>query len=239
MLITPLLFIIYERVIVPRSEKSQAREADEIEERSKVIIAGHGRVGGIINRMLRNAGLNPTVIDYSAGQLDMLRKFGVHVYFGDATRPDLLHSAGIDEARVFVVAIDDKHQITEVVKHVTSHHPHVHVIARAVDRHHTYELWAAGCRDIIRETFDSSLRMGRSVFEAFGASRKSAERILEEYVASDRESMIELADVYDLDIPAHENDAYVRKARKIMEENEPKLRERILEIMAEEKVPAE
>ena len=239
MLITPILFIFYERVIVPMSEQGQTREADTIEERSKVIIAGHGRVGGIINRMLRNAGLNPTVIDYSARQLDILRRFGVHVYFGDATRPDLLHSAGIDEAKILIVAIDDKHQITEIVKHAIHHHPHVHVIARAVDRHHVYELWAAGCRDIIRETFDSSLRMTRSAFEALGATREKAERIVEENVQYDRQSMIELASVYDLNIPAHENDAYVAKAREVFEESEPKLRARVLEIMAEDEVPAE
>ena len=129
---------------------------------SHIIIAGHGRVGGLVNRMLRAAGYHTTVIDFSSKQLDMLAKFGVKVYFGDATRPDMLISAGIAEAKLFVIAIDDKDQITELVRHVTKAYPNLHVIARAVDRNHVYDLWAAGCRDIIRETYDSSTRMGRS-----------------------------------------------------------------------------
>jgi monovalent cation:H+ antiporter-2, CPA2 family len=168
MLLTPGLFILYDRVIVPRTSRELAREADPIDHHSAILIAGHGRIGGIVNRMLQAAGHTPTVIDYSAKQLEILQKFGFRAYYGDATRPDLLHAAGIADARVFVIAIDDRHKTTELVRYVASTYPNVHIIARARTREHVYDLYAAGCRDIIRETYDSSLRMGRSVFEALG-----------------------------------------------------------------------
>ena len=166
MLLTPALFILYERVIVPRFNTTLKREADEITEQSHIVIAGHGRVGGIVSRMLRAAGHAPTVIDFSSKQLDMLSRFGIRAYFGDATRPDMLHAAGMHQAKIFVIAIDDKERITELVKYVQHHYPNVHVVTRAMDRDHVYNLWAAGSRDIIRETYDSSLRMGRSGFSS-------------------------------------------------------------------------
>lgn len=95
MLLTPALFIIYDRLIAPRYSDEESREADDIDAVSNIIIAGHGRVGGMVARVLRAAGHTPTVIDYSSKQLDMLEKFGVKAYFGDASRPDLLHAAGI------------------------------------------------------------------------------------------------------------------------------------------------
>ena len=231
MLLTPLLFIIYDKVIAPRYSEGQSREADTIEERNHIIIAGRGRVGGLVDRVVTGAGYSTTVIDYSSKQLDILRRFGMHAYFGDATRPDLLHSAGIEDAKILVVAIDDKHQITELVKYAVANFPNLHVMARAVDRHHVYELWSIGCRDIIRETYDSSLRMGRSAFEALGIPREKAEMMVDEFRQSDAASMIELASAYDINIPAHENEAYVEKARKFNEENEPEMRERIKAIM--------
>lgn len=214
MLLTPLLFIVYERVIVPRYTAEQEREADKIEEESNIVIAGHGRVGGIVARMLRAAGHTPTVIDFSARQLDMLKRFGVRAYFGDATRPDMLHAAGMHQAKIFVIAIDDKHQITDLVRYVHHHYPDVHIVARATDRNHVYDLWAAGSRDIIRETYDSSLRMGRSVFEALGADKDQAQQASDAFNAIDRKGMLETASHYDPDIPVHENDAFVEKVRE-------------------------
>ena len=215
MLLTPLLFIVYERFIAPHFETRTERPADAIDEKCKVIIAGHGRVGGIVNRMLRGSGFETTVIDYSASTLEMLRAFNVKVYYGDATRPDLLHAAGIAEADLMVIAIDNKEHITELTRYVVAHYPHVHVIARAVDRHHVYDLWAAGCRDIIRETFDSSLRVGRSALEALGMSRERAQQISSEFETVDRRYMREMAGLYNPDIPSHENPAYVAKVKEL------------------------
>ncbi|MBL6427732.1 MAG: cation:proton antiporter [Maritimibacter sp.] len=213
MLLTPALFILYDRVVAPRFSEAEEREMDAIDEASDIIIAGHGRVGGIVARMLRGAGLTPTVIDFSARQLEMLKKFDVQAYYGDATRPDLLHAAGIEHAKLLVIAIDDKHQITELVTYVKKHYPDVHVIARAVDRPHVYDLWWAGCRDIIRETYDSSLRMSRSAVEALGYSRDQADRVTEMFAEMDRSAMLIAAEHYDPAISILDNEAYIEGLR--------------------------
>jgi CPA2 family monovalent cation:H+ antiporter-2 len=216
MLLTPALFIAYDRLIAPRFGEAQAREDDDIDRKSPVIIAGRGRVGGIVDRMLTAAGYTPTVIDFSSRQIENMSKFGAQVYFGDATRPDLLAAAGIAEAKLLVVAIDDKEQISEVVHYVLKNYPDVHVIARAIDRDHVYHLYAAGCRDIIRETYDSSLRMGRSAFEALGFAREHAEAMTDAFQDMDRRSMVAVADTYDVTIPPTENEAYLARVREIM-----------------------
>jgi CPA2 family monovalent cation:H+ antiporter-2 len=217
MLLTPALFIVYEKLIAPRFGKAQEREADEIDDTGKIIIAGHGRFGGVINRILSAAGYKTVVLDYQSEQLERLRAFGVKVYFGDAMRPDLLHAAGIEDARMLVIAIDDKESATELVRYVTESFPHVYIVARALDRHHVYELWAAGCRDIIRDTFDSSVRAGRSALEALGVHPYDAERQVRGFVLNDKEQMFELASSYDPDIPPHENEEYVRRAREFLD----------------------
>lgn len=239
MLITPLLFILYDQIVAGIYARGQEAEADEITENNGIIIAGRGRIGGIVDRMLRTAGYTSTVIDYSSKQLDILRTYGVsHAYFGDATRPDLLHAAGIDKAKMLIVTIDDKEQITELVAYAARNFPDLHLIARAVDRHHVYELWAHGCRDIIRETYDSSLRIGRSAFEAMGVPREAADEMKMAFHEMDQQSMIEVADVYDMDIPAHENEAYVSRVRERSETWEAELHDRMMEIMDGDKEKA-
>ena len=220
MLLTPLLFVLYEKMIAPRFDGEVDHDADEIEETGEVIIAGHGRVGGIVARMTRGAGFKTTVVDYSAAQLEMLRKFGIRAYFGDATRPDLLESAGIKSAKLFIVAIDDRDRTTDVVRYVQANYPHVHIIARAHDRNHVYKLWAAGCRDIIRETFDSSIRMGRSAYEALGIPSEKAHQMAEGVRADDATSMILMAGHFDPEIPNSQNGPYLAAARALMDEQE-------------------
>ncbi|MBO9467914.1 cation:proton antiporter [Tropicibacter sp. R15_0] len=213
MLLTPALFILYDRVIAPKFSEEEEREADEIDQESKIIIAGHGRVGGLVARALRGAGLNPTVIDFSSKTLETLKAFDLKAYYGDATRPDLLHAAGVGEAELFVIAIDDKERITELAKYLHKHHPDLHVVARAVDRNHVYDLWHAGCRDIIRESYDSSMRMSRSAFEALGLSRYQAQSMVDTFNDMDRKSMLMAAEHYDPAIPALENEAYINSIK--------------------------
>ncbi|MCW1930935.1 cation:proton antiporter domain-containing protein [Pararhodobacter zhoushanensis] len=216
MMLTPALFILYDRVIRPRYDREELRDADEITEPGIAIVAGHGRFGGVVNRMLLAAGYETTVLDYSATQLDMLRSFGVRAFYGDATRPDLLHAAGIDAAKLLIIAIDDKDQATALAHYVHHNHPHVHIIARARDRRHVYQLFAAGCRDIIRETFDSSVRAGRSAYEALGMHPFEAERLARAFVKEDRHALYELAQLWDPALPDHINEPYRLKARELM-----------------------
>ena len=231
MLLTPALFIFYDKLIAPRYSRQQAQEADEITSNANIIIAGHGRFGGIVNRALQAANYESTVIDYSNEQLEMLRRFGLNVYFGDATRPDLLHAAGIESAKVLVIAIDDKEAITELTRHVHEHHPHVHIVARAVDRWHVYDLWAVGCRDIIRETYDSSIRAARSTFEALGFEREKAERLTAVFEEFDRTTMRELAEAYDIHDPDSEIGEYARVVRENMEVWEADLKIRMKAVL--------
>lgn len=224
MLLTPLLFIFQEKFLSGGEETKADRDADEIEEQSSVVIAGHGRFGGIVNRMLRGLGYETTVLDFNYENLDALRTIGIKVYFGDATRSDLLHSAGLEKAEIFVIAIDEKEQITELVKYCTKHYPNLHVIARAVDRHHVYDLYAAGCRDIIRESFDSSVRAGRSALEAMGIHPFEAERKARNFVKMDQEMMVKLASVYKPDVPFHQNKEYVKRVQEVREDSEAELR---------------
>ncbi|MFK7826898.1 MAG: monovalent cation:proton antiporter-2 (CPA2) family protein [Oligoflexales bacterium] len=223
MLLTPAAFILYEFVAKKLSGKEDEREADEVEEKSPIIIAGHGRFGGVVNRMLRGLGYQTTVLDYSYSQLEVLRKYGLKVYFGDATRPELLHAAGIEEAEILIIAINEKDAITEMAHYVCKNYPKVHVIARAFDRHHVYELYAAGCRDIIRETFDSSVRVGRSSLEAMGIHPFEAERKARKFVQTDKQILISMAPLYKPDIPPDQNPEYVAKAIEIREEMEAML----------------
>jgi CPA2 family monovalent cation:H+ antiporter-2 len=226
MMLTPALFIIWDRAIRPRLDTAIAREADTIHAPAHVLIAGHGRFGGIVNRILLAAGHETTVLDHSAEQLETLRAFGVRAYYGDATRPDLLHAAGIHEAKILVVAIDDADRATALVHYVHHNHPQVHIVARARDRRHVYQLWAAGCRDIIRETFDSSVRAGRSALEALGTHPFEAERLTRAFVADDRASLAELAELWRPDVPEPQNAAYVNRAREIMARQAETLRHR-------------
>ncbi|UTH48691.1 cation:proton antiporter [Loktanella salsilacus] len=196
MLLTPGLFIFHDKVILPRAAKGLAREQDTIDGPADIIIAGHGRVGGIVKRMLEGGGFDPTVIDYSAAQIDTLRLYGLRAYFGDATRPDMLEAAGIRSAKMLIVTIDDREKATQLVAYVKEHFPRVHVIARARDRHHVYELFNAGCRDIIRETFDSSVRMGRSALEAMGVSHADATDMADGFVDDDSARLIVMAPVF-------------------------------------------
>ena len=113
------------------------------------------------------------------------------------------------------MAIDEKEQIDQIVSHVIQHHPQVHVIARATNRHHVYELWALGCRDIIRETYDSSVRMGRSALEALGIEHPTAEEMVEAFRRADGVAMVAAAAAYDPAVPVMENEAYVSLIREI------------------------
>ena len=231
MLVTPLLFILHDKLIAHAYCTSQTPdEADTIDEENPIIIAGRGRVGGIVDRMLDAAGHRATVIDYNSQHLENLKKFGITTYYGDATRPDLLASAGIERARILVVALDERQQIDKLVRYACEAFPNLHVVARAKDRDHVYHLWAMGCRDIVRETYDSALRMGRSVYEALGHDRQAATAMVEAFEEMDRTSMREVADAYRLDIPPYENEELLAKIRELKAEWDPKLRDAMDEI---------
>ncbi|REG85008.1 cation:proton antiporter [Marinomonas pollencensis] len=226
MLLTPILFILYDRFLAPLYLKNKDDQPQGVgmPNDKKIIIAGSGRMGSLIDRMLNLAGYDTTVIDYSTKQLMTLQRFGVNNHFGDVTRPELLHAAGIEDAQLLIIAIDEAEQISKLVKYVSAHYPHLHVIARAKDRHHVYDLWSYGCRDIIREVHDSSLRMGRSAFEALGVSQENADKMVDLYREHDKDAMVAVADAHQIGVPAHENSQYIEKVKAFLEASDPEIR---------------
>lgn len=169
MFLTPGLFILFEKVIVKRFEiKADARPDDTIEERAPVIIAGIGRFGQIVNRLLRANGFNTVIIDHELSQIERVRRVGIESYFGDVSKPDLLHTSGIAEANLFVLAIDQKEAAVDLCKYLKNTYPNLKVLARAFDRGHYYELCEAGADWVISETYYSALTMGGEALKYLG-----------------------------------------------------------------------
>ena len=174
MLLTPLLFILHDRIARRLAEARPDLEADTIEDKGRVIIAGIGRFGQVVNRLVRSSGAATTVLDADMSAVQLMRRFGIKGFFGDPARPELLAAAGLAEADVLVVAVDNRDSATKIVTHARRVRPDIHIVARARDRTHVYELYQAGADDIVRETFDSSVRAGRYALENIGLTEYEA-----------------------------------------------------------------
>ena len=216
MALAPLLMILDDKVIQPRlSASSPSRAADTIaESEASVIIAGHGRFGMTVGRLLSASGIRAVVLDHDAEQIDALRRFGFKVYYGDASRPDLLEAAGAHAAKILVIAVDDREKINEIAETARKHFPHLTLFARATDRTHAYELLNSGIEHVFREMFDSSVAMGRGVLVALGRHPFEALRAARSFSALDDSLMRRSA--------AHANDDaalvdFARKGRAEME----------------------
>ncbi len=174
MVCTPLLLIFHDKVIAPRFRVDKSRPADAIDAKDgHVIIAGFGRFGQIVGRLLTANKIALTVLDHDPDQIDLVRKFGSKVFYGDATRIDLLHAAGAAHARALVVAIDDIDDSLQLVDAVREAFPDLAIMARARNVTHYYDLMDRGVQIIERETFESALLLGRQVLQhlGFGAYR--------------------------------------------------------------------
>ena len=177
MALAPLLMIANEQFIQPLFVRGgEIRDADVIDESAKVIIAGHGRFGMTVGRMLQGKGYKAVVLDHDAEQIDALRKFGFELFYGDASRVDLLEAAGGRTAEILVVAVDGREKISKIVATAKKHFPNLRIFARAYDRVHAYELFNAGVDYVHREVFSSSLDMGEQVLVALGQHPFEAHR---------------------------------------------------------------
>jgi glutathione-regulated potassium-efflux system ancillary protein KefC len=170
MLLTPLLLVVADRWWVPRLAAAQRTSLPEIAEPqdAPILICGFGRYGQIVGRLLFANGLQATVLDHDAEQVETVRRFGWPVFYGDATRLDLLRTAGAARARVIVVAIDDVEQSLKVVDLARQHFGQARIVARARNVTHYYDLRGRGVEHIERETLDAALMSGRSVLELMG-----------------------------------------------------------------------
>ncbi|MEO9782572.1 MAG: monovalent cation:proton antiporter-2 (CPA2) family protein [Sedimentitalea sp.] len=220
MLITPLLFITYDFISNQMTEKVSSEEADEINEQGPVIIAGIGRFGQIVNRLVQASGFKTIVLDNNMETIQLMRRFGYKGFLGDPTRPELLKAAGLGKARVLVAAMNDKSAVTQLVAYARRERPDLHIVARAHDRNHVYELYRAGADDIVRETFDASLRAGRYVLENVGLSEFEADAAKRTFYDHDRYAVQQLAEVWDPNIAPTENAAYIKRAQELEKELE-------------------
>jgi monovalent cation:H+ antiporter-2, CPA2 family len=225
MLLTPLFFITWEQISKRLSEGTETDlpEADEIDEQTPIIIAGIGRFGQVVNRMLQLAGYETTVLDHDLDTIQLMRKFGFKGFFGDPTRPELLHAAGLDKAKVLVVTMDEPKNVVALVKYARKARPDIHIIARAYDRNNVYELYNAGADDIVREVFDSSLRAGRYVLENIGLSAFEASELEKAFFRIDRSALRELAELWKPGVPISKNEPYMERARALNTELESAL----------------
>lgn len=169
MFLTPGLFILFDTVILPRYTKTRNQQQAEVpDEVGTVVIAGIGRFGQIVNRLLVANGMATVVLDVRTEQVELMRRINTKAYFGDASKPDILHTAGIEEASMMVIAIDNRETSVEMVKYIKHTYPHVKILARAFDRGHGYRLKYVGADYTVSETYHSALEMGAQALRESG-----------------------------------------------------------------------
>jgi monovalent cation:proton antiporter-2 (CPA2) family protein len=210
----PLLLTIEEKLVRPIFQKcpKPERDADEIDEHDNpVILAGFGRFGHIVGRLLRANGFPTTVLDHDADQVETLAKYGMKSFYGDASRLDLLHAAGAARAKLFVLAIDDEAKTLEIIKTVRQEFPRLKILARAASRQHAYEILRLGVDQVYRETFGSALDLSVDALRALGLDERRAHRAAEIFRKHDEASVREMAKLPD------DDEDYVSIARKHIE----------------------
>ncbi|WP_166377935.1 monovalent cation:proton antiporter-2 (CPA2) family protein [Pseudoalteromonas sp. Z9A4] len=194
MLIAPLLLMVYEQI--QKRSSSAMPEFDKPEQISTakhVIIAGYGRFGQIMGRLLHAQGYEITVLDHSPSQIELLRRFGNTVFYGDAARQELLEAAGAHTAQMLVVAIDDPDKTIEIIKLAHKNYPQLKIVARAIDRRHAYQLLNLKVDAFNRETVDSAINLAVEALELLGNTKQDAERAGKLFRDHDRAAVVQLA----------------------------------------------
>jgi CPA2 family monovalent cation:H+ antiporter-2 len=219
MTLTPLLLLLNERLVLPRfgTRRTEEREADAIDTEHSIIIAGFSSFGSTLGRFLRANGVEATILDNNSDQVDLLRRMGFKVFYGDATRLDILHSAGADSARILFIAIDDPATVDTLVSTAKKHFPHLRTMARAGSTLDAHDFIEAGVDQVYREFLDTSLRAGVDVLTNLGHRRYSATRAAQYFMKYDEAAMNQLAP------HRHDQGVYISNARELI-----RLQEQIL-----------
>ena len=194
MLIAPLLLMVYEQI--QKRSSSALPEFDKPEQISTakhVIIAGYGRFGQIMGRLLHAQGYEITVLDHSPSQIELLRRFGNTVFYGDAARQELLEAAGAHTAQMLVIAIDNPDKTIEIIKLAHKNYPQLKIVARAIDRRHAYQLLNLKVDAFNRETVDSAINLAVEALELLGNTKQDAERAGKLFRDHDRAAVLQLA----------------------------------------------
>ena len=200
MFLAPLLFIVHEKFLDRGSAQEEEKESDTIDRSGhKVILAGFGRLGTDLGRLLISAGIRPVILDHDASNVDVLRKFGFEVYYGDVTRLDLLEAAGAGEAELLIITIGNVKKARELIKLSKKHYPHLKIAVSSADRAATYEFMDLGVNVIKRETFDSALSLGCDVLQLLGMPTYEAHRLTRLFRRKDEEMLPELHQIFTSD----------------------------------------
>ncbi|MEW5741681.1 MAG: monovalent cation:proton antiporter-2 (CPA2) family protein [Myxococcota bacterium] len=224
MLVTPALFVLLERVVLPRvTATGPKRPHDEVaHDGAAVVMAGFGRVGQVVGRMLRMSGHAVTVLDLDPAIVEMLRRLGQKVYYGDASRLDLLVAAGCNQARLFVLAIDEPEKSVEVAELVRRHFPNLPILARARNRQHYYRLRRLGITAIFRETLGTSLELGAAALKHLGVRAHTAHRIAQRWREHDEAALEDM-----LKYAGEAQDVWLSEAKKALENFERAMRDEL------------
>nr|WP_321410965.1 monovalent cation:proton antiporter-2 (CPA2) family protein [uncultured Carboxylicivirga sp.] len=215
MLITPLLFIVNERIILPRISHKEAKELQQdsiIDEGNPVIMAGFGRFGMVLGRFLNANGINTTIIDINPHNIEYLKKFGYKIYYGDITQADMLKAAGALKAKVLVIVMGDRQQIDKLIDVAAKHFPHLKLVVRAVDVAHGLELANKKIESFRQETFDSAVALGADALRCLGLSNYRVHRAATTFRHLDRKFMDNLRQRYGMNDPH-----FIMETRKFSE----------------------
>lgn len=217
MLISPLLLIFNEKVVqhifITKQDSPDFHDVEKSE--NEILIAGYGRFGLVLGRFLKANGVSATILDNNPANIQVLRKFGHKVFYGDATRMDLLEIAGAAKAKVLVIAIDDREQITHMVEQVRKNFPNLEIISRAIDVRHYFELIDLGVNKFRRETYDSSIELGIKTLNSIGFNKYQANRAARTFKYHDNQVMKKLQKLWKED-----KKDYISEARKFSEQLE-------------------
>lgn len=220
MALTPLAMLLHERVFQPwigtKASVGAEREADTIDERNPVIIAGFGNFGNTIGRFLRAHNIKATILDIDSERVETLRKMGFKVYYGDASRYDLLHAAGAAQARLIIIAIEPEDKRLEMIETIKKHFPNLRMLVRAKNRFDAYDQMNAGMLHIYRETIDTALRLGIDAMTMLGHRRYTAQRAARLFFKHDEANLKKLSSIKD-------TEEYITTARAYIEEIEKML----------------
>lgn len=198
--ITPLLMLAYSRLLVPRfMSQLPERPYDAINAGNTVIMAGYGRFGQVIGRFLNSQNTAVTILEKDPDQIEVLRKYGVKGFFGDASRLDLLRSAGAERATILVIAVDDANDCLTIVRLAKQHFPELKIFARARNRQHAYELSRLGVTYFKRELFDSSLDVAQEIMIALGRDRQDMRAKAELFLRYDEATLLQSFAFFDSD----------------------------------------
>ena len=209
MFLTPLIFILHEKFSRSEVTKPDDGEPDDIKDDGrKVILAGFGRLGTDVGRFLLSAGIKPVILDHNAGNVNILRKFGFEVYYGDATRIDLLEAAGAANAELLIITIGDGESAKHLVELAKKHFPNLKILVNVVDRETAFEMMDLGVHHIYREMFGSALSLGQAAMRELGMDPYKAHRLSLLFKKKDQEMMPELYKLRD------EKESYISNYQK-------------------------